>query len=111
MYLTREAIANMLRRIATSAPSSVLAMTFLLPAELLPPDERPLLEVSQKGARAAGTPFLSLFAPEEMLALARDAGFSDVRHVSGSDLTRRYFAGRKDGLQPGSGEAILVAST
>lgn len=110
MYLTKEAIGASLRQIATLAPGSTLAMTFILPLELAEPEERPAYEAAQRGARASGTPFLSFFAPEEMLAMASDAGFREVRHVSGADLTRRYFDGRNDGLRPGS-EALLVART
>jgi len=46
-----------------------------------------------------------------MLALAREAGFREVQHVSSTVLTQRYFAGRTDGLHPGSSEALLVATT
>jgi methyltransferase (TIGR00027 family) len=112
MYLTKEANAASLRQIAALAPGSTLAMTFLLPRELADPEVRPGLDASEKGARAAGTPFLSFFAPAEMLALAREAGFRDVRHVSGADLAARYFAGRTDGFHPPkSGEELLVATT
>jgi hypothetical protein len=40
-----------------------------------------------------------------------DAGFADVRHVSGASLAERYFSGRADGLRPSSGEDFLVATT
>jgi len=110
LYLTREAIAATLRQIAALAPGSTLAMTFILPLEHADPEERPGYEAAAKGARASGTPFISFFTPPEMLAMARDAGFRDVRHVSSADLTRRYFAGRSDGLRPGS-EQLLVATT
>lgn len=110
MYLTKDAIGASLRQIAALAPGSTLAMTFILPLELAEPEERPASEAAARGARASGTPFLSFFTPEEMLAMAREAGFKDVRHVSGADLAGRYFAGRADGLRPGS-EALLVAST
>jgi hypothetical protein len=63
------------------------------------------------GARASGTPFISFFAPDDMLALAREAGFADARHVSGAMLNERYFAGRADGLRMSSGEDLLVATT
>src|SRR5437588_779492 len=43
--------------------------------------------------------------------LARDAGFTQARHVSAADLIQRYFSGRTDGLRPSSGEAFLVATT
>jgi hypothetical protein len=46
-----------------------------------------------------------------MLALARQAGFADVRHVSGSSLAERYLADRTDGLRPSSGEDFVVATT
>ncbi|MDQ2876901.1 MAG: class I SAM-dependent methyltransferase [Actinomycetota bacterium] len=111
MYLTKDAIAATLRQVATLAQGSTLAMTFILPAELVDPGERPQLQAVEKSARASGTPFLSLFSPPEMLALAREAGFRQAQHVSAAELTRRYFAGRADDLRPSSGEAFLVAVT
>jgi methyltransferase (TIGR00027 family) len=110
MYLTKEANAATLRHIASLAPGSTLAMTFQLPPELLEEEKRAGLEVAAKGARAAGTPFLSFFAPREMLELAGDAGFKDARHVSAAMLNERYFAGRTDGLGTSSGEELLVAT-
>lgn len=111
MYLTRDATASTLRKIAGLAPGSAVAMSFLLPSELLDEADRPGLEAAARGAAASGTPFISFYTPEEMLAVARDAGFSDVRHVSGADLARRYFANRADGLRPSTGEDLLVAGT
>ena len=87
-------------------------MTFLLPLELVDPKLRPGMQRAVDGARASGTPFISFFTPAEMLALARDAGFRQVEHVSADALTERYFAGRTDGLRPpANAEEILVAST
>ncbi|NOK34966.1 class I SAM-dependent methyltransferase [Corallococcus exercitus] len=111
MYLTKEANMATLRQVAGLAPGSTFAMSFILPFELIEPEERAGLEGAARSARAAGTPFLSFFTPEELLALAREAGFADVQHVSAAQLTERYFAGRADGLRPGSGEAMLVATT
>ncbi|WP_413811247.1 class I SAM-dependent methyltransferase [Streptomyces sp. OE57] len=111
MYLTEEATAATLRQIAGLAPGSTLAMTFLLPAELLDAADRPGLRASKEGAQAAGTPFISFYTPPEMLELAREAGFKDVRHVPGASLAERYFADRADGLRPSSGEDLLLATT
>ncbi|HZR15541.1 MAG TPA: class I SAM-dependent methyltransferase [Acidimicrobiia bacterium] len=111
MYLTKDAIATTLRQVASLAAGSVLVMTFQLPVELVDPEDRPAREFALRGAAASGTPFISFFTPDEMLALARDAGFRDVEHVSGRDLMARYFANRSDGLQPSSGEDLLVATT
>jgi len=111
MYLTKDATAATLRRIAELAPGSTLAMTFLLPAELVDDGDRSALQVSERGARASGTPFISFYTPPEMLALASEVGFNDARHVSGTVLAERYFADRTDGLRPSTGESFLVATT
>ncbi|WP_211261525.1 class I SAM-dependent methyltransferase [Pseudonocardia acaciae] len=111
MYLTRDAVMDLLRRAAALAPGSTLALSFMLPLELADAADRPVRQAVASAARAAGTPFLSHFAPEEMLALAREAGFGEVSHVSADDLAERYFAGRADGLRPPSrAEEFLVAT-
>ncbi|MDQ1360717.1 MAG: hypothetical protein QOJ44_1094 [Acidimicrobiaceae bacterium] len=111
MYLTKEANAAALHEVAGLAPGSTLAMTFLLPTELYDDALRPGFQAAERGARAAGTPFISFYTPEEMLALAREAGFRDAQHVSATMLNQRYFAGRADGLQTSRGEELLRATT
>lgn len=111
MYLTREANTAALRDLATLAPGSTVAMTFLLPLDLVDERDRQGWIISENGARASGTPFISFFTPDEFLDLARSAGFKQVRHVSGRDLSAMYFAGRPDGLRSSTGEDFLVATT
>lgn len=111
MYLTREANLKTFREIATLAPGSTFAMTFMLPLDLLDPLEREdMVKVSARAA-AAGTPFISFFRPAEILELAQEAGFRKAKVVSRDDLVKRYFAGRTDGLIPATGEEFLVATT
>ncbi|WP_354643781.1 class I SAM-dependent methyltransferase [Kitasatospora camelliae] len=109
MYLTREANTATLRQAAALAPGSVLATTFLPPLELLDPEQRRVQEFSMRGAAAAGTPFLSLYAPEEIRRDALAAGFGRAVHVSPDELAARYFAGRGDGLELPRAEQFLVA--
>ncbi len=112
MYLTKDAIAAKLRQVAELVPGSILAMSFLLPFELADPEVRPGLEMSQKGAQASGTPFISFFTPPEIMALAGEAGFRDVQHISAATLAQRYFADRPDGLRPpNNAEELLIAAT
>jgi methyltransferase (TIGR00027 family) len=112
MYLTKDAITATLRGVASLAPGSTFAMTFLLPIELAEREVRPGLQRAEKGARASGTPFISFFTPTQMLTLAQEAGFREVQHVSAATLTRRYFTGRADGLRPpNNSEELLVATT
>lgn len=110
-YLTKDAITATLRQVATLAPGSTLAMTFLLPLEFTESELRPAVEAAEKGAQASGTPFISFFTAPEMLALARETGFREARHVSAADLNKRYFTGRTDNLWLPSGEEFLVATT
>jgi methyltransferase (TIGR00027 family) len=111
MYLTRDVVAATLRQIAGLAPGSTLVMSFLLPLESLDIVEGPTAKGAERGARAEGTPWMSFFTPEEMLELARDAGLGDARHVPGTRLAERYFAGRADALRPARGEDLLLATT
>ncbi len=110
MYLSKEANIASMREVATLAAGTTYATTFLLPLELADPDVRPGLEIAAKGAAASGTPFISYFVPDEILALAREAGFRVAKHVSADQLAERYFGGRVDGLRPPrNAEELLVA--
>ena len=112
MYLTHDAIVATLRQVAALAAGSTFVMSFMLPLEMLDAEVRPGVERAAEGARASGTPFISFFTPSQMLALARAAGFREVRHVSADMLAQRYFAGRTDGFRPPrNSEELLVAST
>jgi methyltransferase (TIGR00027 family) len=111
MYLTRDANAATLRLIAALGSGSTLVMTFMPPLELVEPEDHPGRQAAERGARAAGTPFISFFAPQDILAMAREAGFREARHVSAANLAARYFAGRPDQLRPSSSEDLLIAIT
>jgi methyltransferase (TIGR00027 family) len=111
MYLTREANAATLRQVASLAPGSTLAMTFMCPMERADPEDRPARGWAEAGARAAGTPFITFFSPEEIVAFAIENGFKDASHVSAAMLNERYFAGRSDGLKTSNSEELVVATT
>jgi methyltransferase (TIGR00027 family) len=111
LYLTKEAITSTLNSIATLAPGSKLAMTFYLPMELLDEEDKPLQQIAEKGAREAGTPFISFFTPDEILALARETGFKEAKTITTKDMEQYYFANRADHLVPASGEVFLLAAT
>jgi methyltransferase (TIGR00027 family) len=90
MYLSREAVRALLAQAAKLAPGSTLVMSFGLPGELTQ---------------------MTTFEPQELMAMAREAGFPHVEHVSSTSLGERYFAGRPDGLWPSSYQDLLVATT
>ncbi|MGZ3773918.1 MAG: class I SAM-dependent methyltransferase [Pseudobdellovibrionaceae bacterium] len=111
MYLTKEANRETFKQISQLSPGSTFAMTFMLALDLLFSYEKSIMEFVMKRAAEAGTPFLSLFSPDEILSLAKDTGFKKAEYVSGEDLYQRYFASRTDGLRAGRAEAFLIATT
>lgn len=111
MYLTKDATAATLRQLAELAQGSTVAMTYFLTTELTDEADRPGLEMSARGAAASGTPFVSFYEPDEINAMAIEAGFATAEHVASGTLAERYFADRSDALRPSTGEDFLVATT
>jgi hypothetical protein len=66
---------------------------------------------TEEGAATWGHPWLSVLSLDEIRRFADEAGFAKMSLVTADDLTRRYFAGRDDGLRPSSSNAYLIAST
>ncbi|MGW3543783.1 class I SAM-dependent methyltransferase [Nocardia niigatensis] len=110
MYLTREANTATLHEISQLARGSTLAMTFMVPIETVGPSEQRMRRYAEHGARESGTPFISFYHPDEILALAKEAGFATAHHVSPGTLIERYFTGRTDGLRPADSEQFLIAT-
>lgn len=111
MYLTHETNLATFKQMATLTPGSTFATTFMLALDLMEPKERGMMEFVMKRATESGTPFLSLFKPEEILAMAKEAGFKKAEHISAQDLFQRYFAKRTDGLNAGTAECFLIGKT
>ncbi|QOR75705.1 MAG: class I SAM-dependent methyltransferase [Thermoflavifilum sp.] len=111
LYLTKEAIRDMLQKMTLLATGSTIAITFYLPVEQLEGEDKNLMEISMKGAAASGTPFVSFFTPEEMVNLAKDAGLKNMQTLSTKDMINLYFKNRTDNLIPADGEFFLIAKT
>jgi len=112
MYLSKEAVSATLREVSGLAQGTTLVMSFMLPIDQAEAEVRASIKQAEAGARANGTPWISFFTPDEMLELARQAGFKQVEHVSAVALSQRYFADRSDGMRlPNNSEELLVATT
>lgn len=109
MYISTEATRDTLGQLAAMAPGSVVAMTFMLPLDDLDLADRPGIEMAARGASASGTPWISFYTPDEIITLAREAGFSDARYVPTDELAGRYLTARADDLRPARGEGMLLA--
>ncbi|WP_322544980.1 class I SAM-dependent methyltransferase [Elizabethkingia miricola] len=109
LYLTRSAIKETLQHMVSLAAGSVVIISFYLPVELLEKEDQPMQEMANKGAQQAGTPFISFFSPEEVIAIAKESGLKNTNLVSTEDIKDLYFKNRTDGLSPASGEVFLLA--
>jgi methyltransferase (TIGR00027 family) len=96
MYLTRPAIDAVLSTVASFPRGSELVLTFARPPA---PEDTGALFFAE-GAARLGEPWLSYFTPEELEALLRERGFSDVWFLSREDAARRYYADRGEDLAP-----------
>ena len=111
MYLTREAILKTLTEMTKLHAGSVFLMTFMLPLEMVDPQDKAGYEMSLKGAARSGTPFISFFTSDEMINLAKPLGFKKMTTFATSDMFPEYFSSRTDGLRPSTGEILLIAET
>jgi methyltransferase (TIGR00027 family) len=94
-YLTRAAIVETLRWVATLATGSEVVLTYIVPGEGA--------EAAKKRWAARGTRFATFFTPDEMTTLLEEAGLVGVEHLAPEAAQRAYFEGRTDGLPCRSG--------
>lgn len=111
MYLTHETNEDIFREIGTSSAASTFITSFIVPIELVEQAERKNIASVTRGTHRYGTPWLSFYSPDEIIALAYECGFKSVEHISPGDLTNKYFKDRTDGLVPSSAEHLLIART
>lgn len=98
MYLTEEAIDRTLKFVLAMPRSSEIVLDFMVPNELFAPEEAPAAAKVFAYAAQQGEPIVTRFAPEELTAKLKAAGFSKVVHLSPQAAFDRYFVGRRDGL-------------
>jgi len=109
MYLTHDANAATLDQLAHLAPGSIVAMTFMVPFDLVDDADRPGLVAAASGAAASGTPWLSFYTPDEMASLATSAGFAEATVIPTEDIVAHYADQGYDQVRVSGGEAMLLA--
>ena len=108
-YLTEEATVSTLREISgVLAAGSRIVLNYGADVPLTP-DQIEFFSTLQQVVTAAGEPTRSRWAPDAFAQMLTGLGFEIVDHATERDLTRRYFAGRRDGLKPGVPGRILTA--
>jgi methyltransferase (TIGR00027 family) len=90
MYLTRDAIEATLRTVLSFPKGSGIVLTYAH-------TESAASQLAQ-GSASGGEPWVSYFTPDELEAMLRSLGFSEVRFLSREEAERRYYANRTDGF-------------
>jgi methyltransferase (TIGR00027 family) len=100
-YLTPEATAETLRWAGGRPAGSEIVLTFL------DADARSSAMVESMAAK--GISSLSHFAPDEITAMLRNAGFSRIEHLTAAAANERYFMDRTDGLRAPGVQRLVSA--
>jgi methyltransferase (TIGR00027 family) len=109
MYLTREAIFETLRFVASLPKGSAITFDYSVERSLLDPIARMISEFLGNRIAEYGEPWISFFDPAVLEADVRKLGFSQIDNYGPDDLNPRYFYRRKDGLRAGSGSRWMRA--
>jgi methyltransferase (TIGR00027 family) len=108
-YLTREAtVATLAELRSLLAPGSRLVVNYGADVPMTPEQIAFLTRLAEVVA-SSGEPTRSRWTPDEFEAVLEREGFAVREHWSESDLTKRYFEGRRDGLRPGVPGRIVTA--
>jgi methyltransferase (TIGR00027 family) len=109
VYLTREAVLDTLRFVASLPAGSSITFDYGLPVSLLNPVERALRAVLEQQITEQGEPWITYFEPAELQAALHQLGFQSARDFGAEELNDRYLARRKDGLRTGSSFRMMIA--
>ena len=108
-YLTPEATRETLTALARLSASGSHLVANYAAAVPLSEDQRAFLATLQGATDSRSEPLRSAWPPDEFLALLDESGFDVAEHLDETDLTRRYFEGRSDGLRPGLPARVVTA--
>ena len=100
MYLTPDAVTDILTAVGRLAPGTELIADYMLPAGLRDEAGAVYGELVAAASAERGEPWLSCFAPGEMTDMARQAGFREVRNVRQRDAIPAGLWQRPDALRP-----------
>jgi len=99
VYLTREAVMDTLRTVASCARGSEIVFDIGLPPSILDDEQRRALEAAAARVERIGEPWLTFFEPGALAAEMRAMGYRQVRVFGPQEANARYFAGRSDGFR------------
>jgi methyltransferase (TIGR00027 family) len=109
VYLSREAVLDTLKAVASMPKGTSITFDFAILRSMLNPVEKFLNELVSQTFSAQGEPWITFFDPEELRQELKKIGFSETEDVGPPELNARYLYRRKDGLQAGGGSRVMCA--
>jgi methyltransferase (TIGR00027 family) len=117
-YLTRQAIETTLKATASLPGGAEIAFDYGEPPDRLSPEMRAMHEYRAQRVAELGEPFLSMFAPDDLHAMLKAAGYSRINDLGAADMIERFAdpqalaeARARGALRPTSGGHVVVAMT
>jgi methyltransferase (TIGR00027 family) len=107
IYLTREAVRETLKGIASLPSRSEIVFDYAVPSTAISDRERSAREALAKRTAAIGEPWVTYFDPDDLAGELHRLGFNAVEDLQPGEANDRYFKGRSDGLRV-SGSARLM---
>jgi methyltransferase (TIGR00027 family) len=109
-YLEAGAVWQTLKDIAEfSAAGGGVIFDYAIPPSSVGLLSRALVWWFTRRLAKAGEPFRSYFEPAALSRNLASIGFTDVTDLGRTELNRRYFAGRADGLRVGGLGRVMIA--
>jgi methyltransferase (TIGR00027 family) len=109
VYLTPEAIFDLLGWIASLPKGSSITFDYRAAPALLNPIDKLIDDVFAKTMAERGEPWISSFEPLVFEEQLRGLGFGAVKSFAPDQLNDRFLARRKDGLRVGGGFRMMCA--
>jgi methyltransferase (TIGR00027 family) len=109
LYLSREAIFETLRFVASLPKGSAIVFDYGVASSLLNPMERMGMTHFAKKYAEQGEPWKTYFDPAELVRELRATGFAQLEDLDATKLQARYLCDRQDGLRLGGGTRLMLA--
>ena len=97
-YLSREAIADTLRFVASLPEGSEVVFDYWRRTRLVSVGDLALIDSIRLAVRGQGEPMRSFFEPAAIRLLAEECGLSVLEDMDAAATQKTYLAGRRDGL-------------
>jgi methyltransferase (TIGR00027 family) len=112
VYLSRYAVMDTLRYVATALPrGSGIVFDYAVPPATVSFLRRLMVRALMRRVAAAGEPWNSFFDPRTLPGELRALGFAHLEDLGPEELNTRFFDGRADALEVGRLGRVMSART